>query len=122
MDHHHRLDWRNWISHCKKVCIIRYLIDAGANLVLIGRKKEKVEKLMAQLKDINKSVTIKIIPSIMNLADPTIILKNYNQMLQTIQGQVDILILAHGIINTQKSIKSTVKDWDKSNILHSYEY
>ena len=58
----------------------------------------------------------------MNLADPTIILKNYNQMLQTIQGQVDILILAHGIINTQKSIKSTVKDWDKSNILHSYEY
>ena len=72
---------------------------------------------MAQLKDINKSVTIKIIPSIINLADPTIILKNYNQMLQTIQGQVDILILAHGVINTQKSIKSSIKDWDKSILL-----
>jgi len=93
------------------VCIIidesRSFLE-GANVVLIGRNKQKLELLKNESDNINNFVCAT------DLASPIFVEKDFRGIIKRLKGKIDVLINAAGIVNIKPFKVSTLKDWDYS--------
>jgi short-subunit dehydrogenase len=97
--------------------IARILIAKGANVALVARDNEELERALADLRTGPKSDSLRVVGHVCDLSDPDSISRMLDDVRANV-GPIDVLVSNAGTIQVGPLDAMTLKDFDDAMKLH----
>jgi NADP-dependent 3-hydroxy acid dehydrogenase YdfG len=91
------------------------LLKIGAIVIMVGRSLQKIEKVVNEFKASKVPIRMDHIHiKNMDFNEPSNVEKDFQNLMLSLKGKLDVVINAAGVVNRKSLKQATLVDWDKS--------